>query len=68
MPPYEAFLSGENLVKFWDIVKWLLFLIAPGLLIWIAIEAVHHLITVVRKSVTDEANKDDDDDYDVYRY
>jgi len=68
MPPYYAFLSGENLVKFWDYAKWILFLVAPGVLIWIALQAVGHLIEVIKKSVASEANKEDDDDYDVYRY
>ncbi|MFO1442673.1 hypothetical protein KDN24_05525 [Bacillus sp. Bva_UNVM-123] len=67
MPAYEAFLSGENLVKFWEFVKWILFLVAPGVLIWIAVQAIGHLVDVVKKSIAGEANKDDDD-YDVYRY
>lgn len=71
MPPYEAFLSGDNLAKFWDFVKWILFFVAPGILIWVALMAIGHLIEVIKKSVAGEANKDskdDDDDYDIYHY
>lgn len=69
MPAFQSFLSGNNLVTFWDNVKWLLFFVAPVIMIFFGLDAIKLLIRVIRGSVADEGNKDDDDDdYDVYRY
>ncbi|USK56372.1 hypothetical protein LIS82_07840 [Cytobacillus solani] len=69
MPAFQSFLSGNNLVAFWDSVKWLLFFVAPVIMIFFGLDALKLLIRVIRGSVTEEGNKDnDDDDYDVYRY
>ncbi|MDP4086018.1 MAG: hypothetical protein Q8934_15550 [Bacillota bacterium] len=68
MPSYQAFLSGDNLITFWNNVKWLLFLVAPGVLIWISMDAISQLIEVVKKSLLKHDDDDDNDDYDIYHY
>ncbi|MEH7126016.1 hypothetical protein V7127_22655 [Bacillus sp. JJ1773] len=65
MPAFQSFLSGSNLTAFWDNVKWLLFFVAPVIMIFFGLDAIKLLIKVIRGSVADEGNKDDDD---VYRY
>lgn len=68
MPAFQSFLSGNNLVAFWDNVKWILFFVAPIVMIFFGLDTLKLLIRVIRGSVADEANKDDDDDFDIYRY
>jgi hypothetical protein len=67
MPPYEAFLSGDNLKQFWDYVKWFVFLGAPGLAILLATDTVERVVTMIKDSFEGKS-KDDDDDDDVYYY
>lgn len=69
MPDYQSFLSGANLEEFWANVKWLLFYVAPVIMIFVAVYAVGHVVKMVRSSIGKESVKDDDDDdYEVYRY
>ncbi|MGG5253533.1 hypothetical protein ACQYAD_08560 [Neobacillus sp. SM06] len=65
MPPYQSFLSGSNLVAFWDNVKWFLFLVAPIIMIFFATDAVGHVFRIIRKAFgkVDEKEKDDEDVY-----
>ncbi|MDG5787787.1 hypothetical protein QA612_09770 [Evansella sp. AB-P1] len=66
MPEYQSFLSGENLVQFWEWLGWLLFYAAPVVMILVALFAADEIVKVI-KSVF-KKDDDDDDDYDVYRY
>ena len=65
--PYQSFLSGTNLTTFLGNLKWLLFFIAPGLLIFVAAGALEHLIEVIR-GLFSSNDKKDDDDYDIDYY
>jgi hypothetical protein len=68
MPEYQSFLSGTNLAAFWNNVKWLLFLVAPIIMIFYATDAVALVVGMIRKAIGGQAEKDDDDDDDVYYY
>jgi hypothetical protein len=68
MPDYQAFLSGQNLTDFWNNVKWLLFLVAPVILIFFATDMVAALVGMIRNAIAGEADKDDNEDDDVYYY
>jgi len=73
MPPYQTFLNPENLGIFWGNVKWILFFIAPCIMIWVAIHAVGMLIQVVKKALheadqEEREGKKEDDEIEVYRY
>jgi hypothetical protein len=68
MPDYQAFLSGQNLTEFWNNVKWLLFLVAPIILIFFATDMVADVVRLIRRSIAGEAEKEDKDDDDVYYY
>lgn len=65
MPPYQAFLSGDNLASFWDNVKWFLFLVAPIIMVFFATDTIRFLIRAIRKAfgAVDEKEKEDDDVY-----
>lgn len=68
MPEFQTFLSGGNLDEFWYYLKWVLFFVAPIVMIYFAIHAVDHLIGVLKKSLHKADEDDHDDDYDIYRY
>ncbi|GAA0471845.1 hypothetical protein [Alkalibacillus silvisoli] len=68
LPEYQLFLDGENLDQFWQMVRWLLFFIAPIIMIFFATDAIKLLIKAIRKGLGMETTEKDDDDYDVYRY
>lgn len=68
MLPYTTFLNGANTAEFWDMVKWVLFYIAPIFMIWLAIEMVGRLILTAKDTVDDDEDhyrkrRYDDDDY-----
>jgi hypothetical protein len=66
MPEFQTFFTPDRLSDFWYYVKWVLFFVAPGVMIWLAAEAVSKMIGVIKSAL--HKNKDDEDDYDVYRY
>lgn len=68
MPEFQTFLSGSNLDEFWYYLKWVLFFVAPIVMIVFAISAVGHLIEVIRKALKKSDDDDHDNDYEVYRY
>ncbi|GIN62753.1 hypothetical protein J27TS8_27460 [Robertmurraya siralis] len=70
MPDFTSFLSGTNLMTFWENVKWFMFLVAPIILIFFATDIIAFVVKVIRGSVTETANKDHkkDDDDDIYYY
>lgn len=70
MPNYTAFLSGSNLITFWENVKWFLFLVAPIILIFFATDTIGFVVKMIRGAITDEANKEnkEDEDDDIYYY
>lgn len=68
MPAYQSFLSGDNLITFWNNVKWFLFLVAPIIMIFFATDVIGHLVSVIRGTVDDKEKRQDDDDDDIYYY
>ncbi|AMR88124.1 MULTISPECIES: hypothetical protein [Bacillus cereus group] len=69
LPDYQSFLSGQRLTDFWQIVKWLLFFIAPVVMIFFAVEvlkAFYQMIIGFTRKNTEEPDKDDD--YEIYHY
>jgi len=69
MPEYVTFLDGTRSAQFWENVKWIMFFVAPIIMIFFATDVVGMVIKMIRKIVgAGENKKDDDDDYDVYRY
>ncbi len=63
LPQYTSFLNADNMGEFWKIMKWVLFYIAPTIMIWFAIYAVTEFISRVKGSVSGE-----DEDRDIYYY
>lgn len=68
MPEFQTFLTPERMDVFWDNVHWLLFYVAPVIMIWMALVGVHALVKMIRSSFGKNQDEDDEDDYDVYRY
>ncbi|MFC4323682.1 hypothetical protein [Litchfieldia salsa] len=69
MPEYTTFLNDARTAQFWLWVKWLMFFVAPVIMIFIATDVVGMTLKMIRKIVgSSEKKRDDDDDYDVYRY
>lgn len=69
MPEYVTFLNDARTAQFWEWVKWILFFVAPIIMIFFAIPIVGLTIQMIKKIFgAAEKQKDDDDDYDVYRY
>lgn len=67
MPEYQTFLDGGNLTTLWRNVRWLLFFVAPIVMIMFAFFSVEHLIDIIKKG-TGQKTSEDHEDYDVYRY
>lgn len=65
IPEYVSFLSGDNLVDFWSLVKWFLFALGSVVMIFLAVDILTFLIIKVREGLTNDKD-DDDDDYDIY--
>ncbi|HDR8089642.1 MULTISPECIES: hypothetical protein [Bacteria] len=70
IPPYQAFLSGDNLAYFWKIMKWILFLIAPGIMIAMCFPAVEKTIDIIKNIFVKnhDEQEDEKDDYEVRYY
>lgn len=69
MPDFQTFLNQARTDELWNNVEWLLFYVAPVVLIFIALMSLDHLVDVIRGAFS-KAKKDnnDDDDLDIYRY
>lgn len=61
LPPYVTFLDSQNMAFLWDVLKWILFAVAPMIMIWVAIQMVGHLVGVVKGTI------DDDEEYERRR-
>lgn len=68
MLPYQTFLDGQNMTAFWDNVKWFLFLIAPIVMIWFAVDVIGWLIKAIREAFETSTEKKKEEDDDVYYY
>ncbi len=73
LPKWQVFLTPTRQADLFAVMKWLLFFVAPVILIWVALAILPLLIEMIRGIFTDakrdERGRDkDDDDYDVYRY
>ncbi|BDG46415.1 hypothetical protein [Parageobacillus sp. KH3-4] len=71
MPQFQTFFTPARLDEFWYYVKWLLFYVAPMIMIIAAAGAISILIVMIKKSFAnaEEINKkDNQDDYEIRRY
>lgn len=67
LPEYTSFLNADNMGEFWKVLKWLMFYIAPIIMIWFAFQSVQEFIYRLKNSTT-EKDEDFDEDNDVYYY
>ncbi|HDR6318930.1 hypothetical protein [Bacillus thuringiensis] len=67
LPQYTSFLNADNMSEFWKVLKWLMFYVAPIVMIWFAIQSVQEFIYRLKSSTT-EKDEDFDEDNDVYYY
>lgn len=68
MPEFQTFLNPENMDKLWNNVEWLLFYIAPIVMIYVAITTIGYLIDVIKKAFKSENKNDEQEEYDIYRF
>lgn len=71
MPEFQTFFTPARLDEFWYYVKWLLFYVAPMIMIMAATGAISMLVAIMKKSFanTDQVGKQEkDDDYEIRRY
>ncbi|MEC3127231.1 hypothetical protein P9Z75_26955 [Bacillus tropicus] len=69
LPDYQSFLSGQRLEDFWQIVKWLLFFVAPVVMIVFALNVLSEFYQMIVKVVRgSNEEKESADDYEVYHY
>ena len=67
LPNYTSFLNADNMSEFWKVLKWLMFYVAPIIMIQFALQSVGEFIYSLKNSVT-EKDEDFDEDNDVYYY
>ena len=63
LPQYTSFLNADNMGEFWKIMKWLMFYVAPIIMIGFAIHAVTEFISRVKGAVSGE-----DEEQEIYYY
>jgi hypothetical protein len=69
LPEFQVFLTPDRQADLMQVVKWLLFFVAPVVLIMVALQVVPMVVDVIRDTFSQaKKDDDDDDDYDVYRY
>jgi hypothetical protein len=69
LPDYQSFLSGQRLEDFWQIVKWLLFYVAPVVMLFFALNVLSEFYQMILKFVRgSNGEKENEDDYEVYHY
>lgn len=68
MPEFQTFLDPANMDTLWENVEWLLFYVAPVVMIYVAIVSIGHLIDVVKNAFSHDKKEETDDEYDIYRY
>ncbi|WP_175615921.1 hypothetical protein [Piscibacillus halophilus] len=66
LPSYELFLNAERMDQFWEVLKWVLFFIAPVIMIFVVPDVLQHLVNAIRKGLGIDKEKDDQDD--IYYY
>lgn len=64
--PFQSFLSGSNLTVLLSNLKWILFFVAPVILIAVALDSLGYLINVIKGLFIKEESNDDDFDYKNY--
>ncbi|AXM89722.1 hypothetical protein B379_11535 [Anoxybacillus ayderensis G10] len=71
MPEFQTFFTPARLNEFWYYVKWLLFYVAPAIMIVAAAGALSMFIAMLKKSFanTKQIDKSDqNEDYEIRRY
>lgn len=62
MPPFQTFLNEQNLNTLFDNLEWILFFIAPVVMIYIALATLNPLIDLI-KGIFKKNDRDDQDYY-----
>ncbi|MBE3553580.1 MAG: hypothetical protein IMW85_00910 [Thermicanus sp.] len=61
--------SGTHIDEFWLYVKYFLFMVAPGIMIYAAVKGLDFLVNTILDAIHDEKKEEkDNEDYDVYHY
>jgi len=68
LPEFQTFLSPERLDQFWEMVRFILFYVAPVVMIFFAVDLINWVVNAVKRAVGINKKDDDDDDYEIYRY
>jgi len=69
LPEFETFLNSERLDQFWEMVRWVLFFVAPVVMIFFAVDLINWVVNAVKRAAgINKKDDDDDDDYEIYRY
>ncbi len=72
MPEFQTFFTPSRLNEFWYYVKWLLFYVAPVIMIVAAAGALSMFISMIKKSFANTKKIDESDqndkDYEIRRY
>jgi hypothetical protein len=64
----QTFLTNARMDTLWENFHWILFFVAPVIMIWFALEILPYLVNTIRGAMKESDKEDDDDDYDVYKY
>ncbi|KIQ93622.1 hypothetical protein LH47_02303 [Anoxybacillus thermarum] len=71
MPEFQTFFTPARLDEFWYYVKWLLFYVAPAIMIMAAAGALSMFIAMMKKSFANTKQIDEsenNEDYEIRRY
>jgi hypothetical protein len=68
MLEFQTFFTNARMDTLWHNFKWVLFFVAPGIMLWFALEMLGNLVRTVRGAMDESDKEENDDDYDVYRY
>ncbi|MCL9969571.1 hypothetical protein MX569_03075 [Anoxybacillus kestanbolensis] len=72
MPEFQTFFTPARLDEFWYYVKWLLFYVAPAIMIVAAAGALSMFIEMMKKSFANTKKIDESDqnneEYEIRRY
>lgn len=62
-----TFFTPDMMAEFWGYIKWLLIVGMPLIMIVVALAMSDHVVHVIL-DIFRKKKKNDEDDYDVYRY
>ena len=68
MPAFQTFLNESRINQLWDNIEWILFFVAPVVMIYVAISTLGLLIDLIKKAVQNKERYEYYEDYDDYYY